>query len=320
MTRSQDLLQRAEKLIDLAIKAGADKADAVVARQRASSVSVRNGKVDSTSASEADDFNLRVFVGQRVGSVSAGHGADEKALAERAVSMARVSPEDEFACLADESLLAKDWPDLDLYDPTEPGSDALTDAAMVMEETALAVPGVTASVAAGASAGMVGLVLATSHGFAGSYQRSGFGRSVSVIAGEGTKMERDYDFDSRVFFSDLDNPELIGRNAGERAAKRVNPRRVPTGSNMNVVFDPRVSRGLIGHLVGAINGASVARKTSFLKDRMGEQVAISGLTINDNPHLPRRPGSRPFDGEGVASALSLKKIVSLNKSTPKKLL
>lgn len=301
MTRSQDLLQRAEKLIDLAIKAGADKADAVVARQRASSVSVRNGKVDSTSASEADDFNLRVFVGQRVGSVSAGHGADEKALAERAVSMARVSPEDEFACLADESLLAKDWPGLDLYDPTEPGSDALTDAAMVMEETALAVPGVTASVAAGASAGMVGLVLATSHGFAGSYQRSGFGRSVSVIAGEGTKMERDYDFDSRVFFSDLDNPELIGRNAGERAAKRVNPRRVPTGSNMNVVFDPRVSRGLIGHLVGAINGASVARKTSFLKDRMGEQVAISGLTINDNPHLPRRPGSRPFDGEGVAN-------------------
>ena len=301
MTRSHDLLERAEKLIDLAIKAGADKADAFVARQRSNSVSVRNGTIDNTSASESDDFSLRVFVGQRVGSVSAGRGADEASLAERAVAMARVSPEDEFACLADESLLAKEWPDLDLYDSTEPGADALTDAARAMEETALAVPGISASVGAGASAGMVGLVLATSHGFSGAYQRSGFSRSVSVIAGEGTKMERDYDFDSRVFFADLDDPETIGRKAGERAVKRVNPRRVPTGSNMTIVFDPRVARGFVGHLIGAINGSSVARKTSFLKDRMGEQVAISGLTINDNPHLPRRPGSRPFDGEGVSS-------------------
>lgn len=299
--QSAGLLDRAGKLIEHARKAGADKADAVVVRRRSGSVSVRNGNVENTEASESDDFSLRVFVGQRVATVSAGQGADEVSLAERAVAMARVSPEDEHARLADEDLLAKNWPELDLFDPTELNSVEMADAARAMEEAALAVNGVQSSIGAGASAGLYGLVLATSHGFAGSFERSGFSRSVSVIAGEGTKMERDYDFDSRVFFGDLDDPETIGRSAGERAAKRVNPRKVPTGSNVTVVFDPRVSRGFIGHMIGAINGASVARKSSFLKDKMGEAIAIPGLTLLDDPFIARGSSSRPFDGEGVSS-------------------
>ena len=297
---SATLLSRASQLIDLARKAGADAADAVVVRSRAHSVSVRLGKVEGTESSESDDFSLRVFVGNRVASVSANPGFDLNALAERAVAMAKVSPEDPFACLADEADLARSYPDLDLFDPTEVSTEQLREAALATEAAALAVTGVTNSSGAGASAGMGGLVLVTSHGFAGHYMGSRFGRSVSVIAGDGTGMERDYDFDSRLYFADLDAAEEIGRRAGERVVKRINPRQVPTDKNVTVVFDPRVARGFVGHIAGAINGASVARKTSFLRDKMGQQVLKSGLSVTDDPLIVRGPASRPFDGEGVS--------------------
>ena len=296
---SAALLSRANQLIDLAKKAGADAADAVVVRSRAHSVSVRLGKVEGTESSESDDFALRVFVGQRVASVSANPGFDLQALAERAVAMAKVSPEDRYACLADPDRIAKTYQDLQLLDPTEVSTDELREAALAMEASALAVKGVANSSGAGASAGMGGLVLATSHGFSGAYMGSRFSRSVSVIAGEGTGMERDYDFDSRLYFDELDAPQEIGRRAGERVVKRLNPRQVPTGKGVTVIFDPRVARGFVGHIAGAINGASVARKTSFLRDRMGEQVLKAGLSITDDPLIVRGPSSRPFDGEGV---------------------
>ena len=297
---SQDLLSRASQLIDLARAAGADQADAVVVRSRSRSVSVRLGKVEGTESSESDDFALRVFVGGRVASVSANPGFDMKVLAERAVAMARVSPEDPYACLAEEKDLARNYPDLQLFDPTEVPTEHLREAALEAEQVALDVPGVSNSAGAGASAGMGGLVLVTSHGFSGSYMASRFGRSVSVIAGEGTKMERDYDFDSRLYFADLEDAGTIGRRAGERAVKRLNPRQVETGSNVTVVFDPRIARGFVGHIAGAINGAAVARKTSFLRDRMGQQVLKSGLNITDDPLVVRGSSSRPFDGEGVS--------------------
>ena len=297
---SQDLLSRASQLIDLARAAGADQADAVVVRSRSRSVSVRLGKVEGTESSESDDFALRVFVGGRVASVSANPGFDMKVLAERAVAMARVSPEDPYACLAEEKDLARNYPDLQLFDPTEVPTEHLREAALEAEQVALDVPGVSNSAGAGPTAGMGGLVLVTSHGFSGSYMASRFGRSVSVIAGEGTKMERDYDFDSRLYFADLEDAGTIGRRAGERAVKRLNPRQVETGSNVTVVFDPRIARGFVGHIAGAINGAAVARKTSFLRDRMGQQVLKSGLNITDDPLVVRGSSSRPFDGEGVS--------------------
>lgn len=296
---SASLLARAGELIDRAIKAGADAADAVVVRGRSSSVSVRLGKVEGTEASESDDFSLRVFVGKRVASVSANPGFDLTVLAERAVAMAKASPEDPYASLAEEADLARDWPDLELYDPTEVSAEQLTEAALAAEAAALAVSGITNSGGGGASAGMGGLVLATSHGFSGAYSGSRFGRSVSVIAGEGTKMERDYDYDSSLYFVDLRDAEEIGREAAARAVRRLNPRQVPTAKNVTVIFDPRVSRGIAGHIAGAINGASVARKTSFLRDRMGKQVLKAGLSVTDDPLIVRGSSSRPFDGEGV---------------------
>ena len=297
--QSATLADRAGELVDLARKAGADRADAVIVRSRSTGVSVRLGKVEGTESSESDDFSLRVFVGNRVASVSANPGFDLKALAERAVAMAKVSPEDPFATLADEAMLAHDIPDLDLFDATTVSAEELTEAALEAEAAALAVKGVANSGGASAGAGMGGLVLVTSHGFSGSYMASRFSRSVSAIAGEGTGMERDYDYDSTLYFADLRGSADIGRIAGERAVKRLNPQRLDTQANVTVIFDPRVARGFVGHIAGAINGASVARKTSFLRDRMGEQVLKAGLSITDDPLIRRGSSSRPFDGEGV---------------------
>lgn len=285
-------------LVEAARRAGADAADAVAMRSRSAGVSVRLGKVESTESSESDDISLRVFVGRKVASVSATADADPNTLAERAVAMARVSPEDPYQGLADESLLAHDAVDLDLFDATEVSADQLREAALEAEEAALAVPGVTNSGGSGASAGMGGLVLATSHGFVGHYVASRFSRSVSAIAGEGTGMERDYDFSSRQHFADLETPVAIGRSAGERAARRIGSRRMPTGP-VTVVCDPRVARGIAGHIAGAINGAAVARRTSFLRDMMGKQVAAASVTVTDDPLRQRGQSSRPFDGEGV---------------------
>ncbi|GLQ38187.1 modulator protein [Rhizobium albus] len=299
MIDTSALEREAARLVDLAKSAGADAADAVVARGRSKSVSVRLGKVEGTNAAESDDFSLRVFVGKKVASVSAGPGADLAELAERAVAMARVSPEDAYAGLADPEGLAQEILDLDRFDPTEVSASELTEAALAAEAAALAVDGVSNSSGAGASAGMGGMVLVTSHGFSGSFMATRFGRSVSVIAGEGTKMERDYDFDSRLFAAELDSPETIGKRAGERTVRRVGPRQAETGRNITVVFDPRVARGFVGHVASAINGASVARKTSFLRDKMGQQVMKAGTVITDDPLIHRGPASQPFDGEGV---------------------
>ena len=295
---STSLADLVAKLVEAGRRAGADACDAVAVRSRSTSVSVRLGKVEGTESAESDDVSLRVFVGRRVASVSANAASDPATLAERAVAMAKASPEDPHQGLADESLLARAPKDLDLLDATEIPAERLREDARAMEAAALAVKGVTNSGGAGASAGMGGLVLATSHGFLGQYMATRFSRSASVIAGEGTGMERDYDFSSRLHFADLDEAAEIGRRAGERAVKRLGAKKAKTGP-VTVVFDPRVARSIAGHLAGAINGASVARKTSFLRDRMGERIASAAITVTDDPLKVRGQSSRPFDGEGV---------------------
>lgn len=292
------LTDRVAALVEAAMRAGADAADAVVVRGRSTRVTVRLGKVEETGAAESEDVALRVFVGKRVASVSASAASEPATLAERAVAMAKVSPEDPFQGLADEDFLVKAQRDLDLYDPTDVPAERLREDALAAEEAALAVKGVTNSAGSSASAGIGGLVLATSHGFLGQYLGTRFSRSVSVLAGEGTAMERDYEFSSRLHFSDLDTPEWIGRSAGERAVRRLGARKAKTGP-VTVIFDPRVARSIAGHLAGAINGASVARKTSFLRDMMDRQVASAAITVTDDPLRVRGPASRPFDGEGV---------------------
>jgi PmbA protein len=222
-------------------------------------------------------------------------------LVERAVAMARAVPEDPYCGLAEPTLLAKAPPDLDLHDPTEPDAGALERLAAAAEDAARAVKGVTNSEGAEASWGRSGIWLVTSGGFAGHYRGSSFGVSAAVVAGSGTAMERDYDHSSARFMADLEDAATIGRQAGEKAVARLNPRKVPT-CKVPVVFDPRISAGLLRHLVGAISGPAIARGTSFLKDRLGRAVFAPGIRITDDPHRRRGLASKPFDGEGVANA------------------
>ena len=295
------LVELAERLVQAARRAGADAADAIAVRSMSLSVEVREGAVESSERSEGDDVGLRVLVGQRQAVVSTNDlKADARLLAERAVAMAKVAPEDRFAGLADRTLLATERPDLDLVDPDLPTVAILEERAKHAEAAGLAVKGVTKSEGASASAGIGGMVLATSHGFLGSYLTSRHGVSMSAIAGEGTAMERDDDFSSALHAADLDPPERIGRNAGERAVARLNPRKVST-KKVPVVFDRRIAGGLVGHLASAINGSAVARKTSFLRDMLGERLFKSGIRIIDDPLRMRGLRSRPFDGEGVAA-------------------
>ena len=301
MTETRDnkmLTDRVQGLVEAAAKAGADAADAVAIRSRSNSVSVRLGKVESTESAESDDISLRVFVGNKVASISATASGDPTELAGRAVAMARVSPEDPYQGLAPKERLAKEITELDLFDDHEVSASKLKKAALEMEDAALGVNGVTNSGGGSASAGSGGLVLATSDGFVGNYTASRFSRSVSVIAGEGTGMERDYEFSSRIHYDDLEDPADIGRKAGERAVRRLGGRKAQTGS-VTVIYDPRAARGIAGHLAGAINGASVARKTSFLRDMMDKQIAASSIAVTDDPLRLRGSSSRPFDGEGV---------------------
>ena len=295
------LTDRAERLVKAALARGADAADAVALRGMSLAIEVRDGAVEESERAEGDDLGLRVLVGKRQAVVSTNDMASDgsAALAERAVAMARAAPEDKFAGLADAALLAHDFPNLDLIDPELPTITELEAMARAAEVAGLAVKGVAKSGGASASAGIGGMVLVTSHGFRGAYLGSRHGLSMTAIAGSGTGMERDYDYSSVLHAADLESPEKIGRTAGERALERLNPRKVST-RKVPVVFDRRVSGSLVSHLASAANGASVARKTSFLRDKMCEKLFADGIRIIDDPLRKRGLRSHPFDGEGVA--------------------
>ncbi len=289
-------------LLDAARKAGADAADALHVEGVSSSVSYRLGKLEDVERAESYDLGLRVFVGQKVAFVSStDFSADAlAALPGRAVAMARLAPEDKFAGLAPKDRLAKAIPQLDLEDSTEPSAELLIERARDAEAAALAVKGVTNSEGGGASFSRNAVTLATSTGFFGRYAGTSHSIGVAVLAGEGTGMERDYDHASARHAGDLRGAEEIGRTAGEKAVKRLNPRSMKSQS-VPVVFHSDEAAGLVGHFAGAISGAAIARGVSFLKDRMGQKVFADGIQIIDDPHRVRGLRSKPFDGEGVAN-------------------
>ncbi|MBL6930483.1 MAG: TldD/PmbA family protein [Rhodospirillales bacterium] len=294
-----------EDLIGRAKKAGADDCDAVFIKGVSLSKSVRLGKPEHLERSESRDIGLRVFIGKRQAIVSSSDTAPEALteLSERAVAMARAVPEDPYCGLADAEQLAKDIPDLQSCDSFEPDAEHLSNLASRAEEAALAVPGVTNSEGGSAGWGTYTVAMAASNGFSQAYANSSHSLSASVIAGEGTEMERDYDYTAAVYAADMESPESIGKSAGEKAIKRLHPKKVKTAA-VPIIYDPRVSKSLIGHLSAAVNGASIARGSSFLKDKMDQRIFPEDINIIDDPHRKRGLKSRPFDGEGVATKRS----------------
>jgi PmbA protein len=287
-------------LIDKARRAGADAADAVLVEGVSLSHAQRLGNTEKLERAESYDLGLRVLIGRRQAIVSSNdRGAEQAdALVERAIAMAKAVPEDPYCGLADPAQIARRWPDLDMVDSEEPSPETLIARAAAAEDAARAVPGVTNSEGAEAGWGRSRVAMAASNGFAGGYASTGHSVSAAVLAGEGTGMERDYAFSSAVHARDLRDPAEIGREAGTRAVSRLKARKIAT-CHVPVVFDPRIAASLLRHLVGAISGPSVARGTSFLKDKLGQRILPAGMTVIDDPHKKRGLRSKPFDGEGL---------------------
>ncbi len=304
MTR--DLASLTDKMIAIATAAGADAADALAVDGTSVSIDVRGGALEKAERSEGVDVGLRVFVGQRQACVSSSDASEGtlQQMAERAVAMAREAPEDPYAGLADPNQLAtdRDATALALCDPTaEPDPATLQDDAARAEAAAMGVEGVSQVQTSSAGYMHRTVHLAATNGFSGGYTRSSRGMSCVAISGTGTDMQRDYDYDSRIFQADLRDAEEIGRTAGERSVAMAGARKPKTGS-YPVVYDERISSSLIGHLTGAINGAAIARGSSWLRDALGEQVLPKGLSLIEDPHRLRAFSSRLFDAEGLATA------------------
>jgi PmbA protein len=301
MTEFSDPETLVGDLVARAKKAGAEAADAVAFRSSALHVAWRLGELEDLDRSDSLDLGLRVFVGNRQANVSTTDPspANLDELVERAIAMARLAPPDEFAGLAAPEDLAGDIPDLELDEPGEPDPQWLIDQARACEDAARANDAITNSEGATAGWGRRHVAMAATNGFAGGHSGTHASIGTAVIAGAGLGMERDYDFTSARFRTDLEAPEEVGRRAAERTVKRLGAEKMPTRT-MPVVFEPRVAGSLIGHLTSAITGPSIARGTSFLKDRMGELLFDSAINIVEDPHVHRGLRSKPFDGEGVA--------------------
>ena len=303
MLSTEQAQQRAHALVERAIAAGADAADASYGGNTSETVEVRLGALEEVERSEGEHVSLRAFCGARSASIGSSDLSDAALdeLAQRVVDMARAAPEDKFAGLADAALLTSaPFPQLDLEDAAESSPESLREMALEAEDAARAVPGITNSEGGGATTGQSVAALATSHGFDAAFARSSRSISAVVVAGEGASMQRDHAWRQSCHGGDLPTPAEIGKLAGERTVARVNPDRVTSGS-MPVVFSPRVGGSLIGHLAGAISGNAIARRASFLLERLNDQLFDSAITIEDDPLRLRGLRSRPFDGEGLAT-------------------
>lgn len=288
-------------LIEYSRQAGAEKVDTLLVRKHSLSASVRLGAREDIDASEGADLGLRVFIGARQAIVATSDLNREslKQSAERAIAMAKVTPEDPYACLADKDRLYTTGPDYDLHDDRDVSANELVATALEAEDAARAVEGVSNSEGGGAQWSRAQISLATSHGFAASKSGTSGSISTSVLAGQGTAMERDYDYTTARHWADLESASTVGKRAGERAVRRLNPDKIKTGE-MPVVFDPRAGQSLLGHLSSAVNGQSIARGTSFLRSKMGQSIFNNRINIIDDPSRRRGLKSRHFDAEGVA--------------------
>ncbi|MDI9349076.1 MAG: TldD/PmbA family protein [Candidatus Symbiobacter sp.] len=305
MTLSQNdasLLEKLEKTLAAARRQGASQADAMILRSQSLAVAQRLGAREKLERSESQDLGLRVLVGKQQAIVSTTDlsPAALDALVERAVAMARAAPEDKFLGLADIGQTGIAAAELDLFDPVEPSVETLTARAAQCEDAARAIDGVSNSEGAEAQWSQTEFFFATSTGFQGSYRATGHALSASVLAGSGTAMERDYDYSHAAHASDLTDPTIIGQNAGRRAVRRLHPRPAQSGK-FPVIFERRVASMILRALAGAINGAAIARGTSFLQKSMGQQIFPTAINIQDDPLRRRGQRSRLFDAEGFAA-------------------
>jgi PmbA protein len=289
-------------LIDYARKAGADAAEASLAARESVSAEVRLGQLEGMEREEGRSVALRAFIGKQQAAASSTDLSQSglQALAERTVVMARAAPEDPYCGLVEERFLARGpAPELEQSDPARPSPEQLLDLAKACEAVSLEVPGVANSGGGGASSEVSTFVYATSHGFEGWETATSYSLGTQPIAERGDDMERDYEWRTKRFFADLPSPEQIGRIAGERTARRLGARKIPS-QKAAAIFENRLAGRILSPLFGGISGSAVARGVSFLKDKLGHRVFAEGFEVREDPFVRRGMGSRWFDGEGAA--------------------
>ena len=299
-----ELQQMSESVLQLAKTAGASAAEAEVSLGFGQNVSVRMNETETIEYNRDKGVSVTVYFGQQKGHASTSD-LSPQALQDTvaaACNIARYTAQDEFCGLADPDMMAKDIPDLDLHHPWALTVDQAIKLAQECESVARAVDSrITNSEGASVSTYEGMFAYANSNGFNGGYASSRHGLSCSVIADDGDdNMQRDYWYTSARAPEDLESAAYVGRLAGERTVKRLNSRRIKT-AQVPVMFDASLSSGLISHLISAISGGSLYRKSSFLLDSLGKQVMSSFITIEEKPHLLRGLASSPFDNEGVAT-------------------
>lgn len=295
---------RLEQVLSAARAAGADAAEVAFAQSRSLSIGVRNGEVETVERDETADLGLRVFVGQKQAVVSISEFSPQtlQRTVERALVMARISPDDPYTGLADRSLLYTpdaDSIDLQLFDPAEISAEALKERALACEAAGLGRGAAISTDSASTGYSHNHWQFMTSDGFNGQQSSSVFFQSARMIATDANgQMERDGEGRSKRFYADLPEPADTGALAAERALSVLNARRIDSGK-YPVIFDPRVSKSIVGLFLGAVSGPSIARGSSYLKDRLHTQVFAPGLHIVDDPFRVRGLASSLFDDEGV---------------------
>ena len=297
-----DMTSLLEAALADAKAAGATSADALHIDGTDISVSQRLGSPEDMERAESAGVGIRAFVGGKYAMASSSdlsRGA-LKLAAERAVAMAKASIEDAHSRLAEAGEWGAPKQGLELCEAQEPNIECMREQCAICEDAARSHKGITNSEGAQMSAGRHAVTLVSSVGKSASYASSSLSLSASVLGGEGDKMERDYAYSVARHLQDLRSAEAIGHEAAERTLKRLNPRKQST-QTVPVVFDPRVAKSLLGSFVSAISGSAVARGTSFLKDKMGEQLFADSVQIIDDPHRVRGLASRPLDAEGLGN-------------------
>lgn len=293
----------AEQLLSQARAHGATSADVIVAEGNALSVAVRLGEIEKVKRSRAKHLGLRVFVGERCAITStADFSPDSLAgIAADTVALARVTSPDPFGGIPAAGDLARQIPELDLYDPTvaDITAEQATEWCKEGEQAARSADlRISNSEGGEFDSGTGNVLYAASNGFQGGYQSSHCSLAVVPIATENGSMQRDYWYSAQRHLKKLESPEAIGRKAAERTLRRLGARKVQT-CEVPVVFDPDMAGSLLGHLAGAVSGNALYKGTSFLLDKLGEQIAPGFINISDDGMIVGGLGSKPFDAEGL---------------------
>ncbi len=301
---SSDKLQElVQDLLKEARAQGATAAEAGVSMETGLATTVRMGDVETIEHHRDKGLAITVYVGNRKGSASTSDFSRNavRDTVKAALAIASVTAEDPYSGLADADLMARDIPDLDLCYPWDVTPEQAIALALECESAARDFDKrITNSEGASVSTFQGFRVYGNSHGFVGAYPSSHHSVSCSVISQEDEAMQRDYWYSATRDPSELEDAAYIGRQAAERALRRLNGRRLPTGS-APVIFAAEVASSLLSHFIGAISGGSLYRKTTFLVDSLGKQVCPSHIRIDERPHLKKGLGSAPFDNEGVAT-------------------